>query len=142
MSVSLSVISQRFFIDCVLCVCCRHLSLDLWYVLGGTPRWSHAGSWSLSHSDSFSGAKFTLCFLAALNKFVISFGRRLALIPQAEGTQEVNKLLIEGKSLMLSGFKLFMMASVTTAQAGQLDRSMNTLIQVTSITSFLAFIYI
>lgn len=50
----------------------RHLSLVLWYVLGGAPGWSHAGSWSLSRSDSFS-----------------------ALTPRVGGAQEVNRLLIE-----------------------------------------------
>lgn len=142
MSVSLSAMSRRFLIDCTLCLCCRHSSLDLWYVLGGAPGWSHAGSWSLRRSDSFSGAKFTLCFLIAFNRFVIIFGTRLALVPRVGGAQEVKRLLMGGKSFMLSGFRLFTMASVTKAQAGlELDKSMNALIQVTSIASFLAFIF-
>jgi hypothetical protein len=64
--VSRLAISRRSLTVFALWIFCRHLSLVLWYVPGGAPRWYHAGSWFLSSSDSFSGAKLTLCFLLFL----------------------------------------------------------------------------
>ncbi|KAG2049145.1 hypothetical protein BDR06DRAFT_734249 [Suillus hirtellus] len=65
----------------MLCVSCRHLFLDLWYVFFGAPMLFHAGSCFLMSLDILIGAKIILCFLAVCTIFSASLGRSFELCP-------------------------------------------------------------
>jgi hypothetical protein len=108
----------RSFNDLILCAICRHLSLPLWYVLGGAPKCSHAGIWSFSSWDNFISAKLMLCFHAIFNILMIRFGRRFASFPKVGGSHEVRKVLMSSWCLIPFGFSVFIITSVIHAQVG------------------------
>jgi len=88
---SLLLVLIRFFTLWALWICCRQSSFDLWYALGGAPRWYHAGSSSLRCLGSFRGANDRLKVLAVMRRSRTHHGRVLAVLPWVGGRHDVRQ---------------------------------------------------
>lgn len=90
--------------------------------------------------EIFKGVNIMLCFLAVFNMFFIKVGSFFARLPWVGGRQDVRN--VRGSVVRSSGFRLFIIVSVTDAHVGRMSKVlMYILIHVILIASFLILMF-
>ena len=97
-----------------LCFSRRHAVWRLWYCLGGTPIWNHAGICLFRDLDSFLGAKVRLFFFADFSSATTGLGTCLpSRLFLPDGQRVVRNVLMSLGLVMPLGCMQLMIASTT-----------------------------